>query len=219
MSPALSQQLHEFYHLCWLCQPHAESSTGTSMLLFPTGCQGVKTCRTHPGQIPSDPVWGAAPTRSAHSSKAWCHCMPWHRELLSRLWCWVRAGTSRAPSVFLVEAPCECCGAEHGTVAAEHSVCRALRVSESPPLGPGKAAASWRRLLFGVRRGLVSLNQERNVGCNNDHEAPCERRPKYLDLIKALLICCRSCLRSLPSSAESNAQLSGAAMLLVFAGT
>lgn len=99
MSPALSQQLHEFHHLCWLCQPHAESSTGTSMLLFPMGCQGVKTCRTHPGQIPSDPVWGAAPTRSAHSSKARCHCMPWHRELLSRLWCWVRAGTSRAPSV------------------------------------------------------------------------------------------------------------------------
>lgn len=42
MSPALSQHLHEFYHLCWLCQPHAGSSTDTFMLLFPTSCQDVQ---------------------------------------------------------------------------------------------------------------------------------------------------------------------------------
>lgn len=31
------------------------------------------------------------------------------------------ARTSTAPSVFLIEALCPCCGAEHGTVAAEQN--------------------------------------------------------------------------------------------------
>lgn len=95
------------------------------------------------------------------------------------------------------------------------SACRALRVSAGlavgAPLGLGKATASWRRLLFSVRRGLVSSDRGRNVGCNNGHKAPCESGPKYL--IKAALICCRSCCCSPPSSAESNAQLPGAASL------
>lgn len=95
------------------------------------------------------------------------------------------------------------------------SACRALRVSAGlavgAPLGLGKATASWRRLLFSVRRGLVSSDRGRNVACNNGHKAPCESGPKYL--IKAALICCRSCCCSPPSSAESNAQPPGAASL------